>query len=417
MLFASYIRRAVTSSVLALLIVLPVLSVAVSAAEPSAEAARLGRVAAPFITPNTQGIVYIDVARTNLKKINDEVIEKSSGPDMIKGMAMMGLGSVIGQHEEFKKTGIAEVILIVGGKVDENGKPDGQPEMIAIVRKSPNAKADEVIEKVQELIPPPGQPFIAKTWVVADWIAMGPTDPQALAAPKEKRPIKQMTDLFDHLLAAGRGVHAAFIPQPSVRQPHKDAIAKLKKNIDPAMPPQVNSLPKLGELLVDGEFTSLSIVSDPEPKIVFTASAADADAAKEVNRILVNFVEMIPDAPQFQENADGAKKMVESLTPKMAHNRVTVSLQTSDGSLTHIVGMALEQAGPLMMMGPPPGFGDGPGVPPGFGDAPPGFGPPPGSDEEMEDEDKPGDKEDADDDSEESEEEASDESDEEEESK
>lgn len=419
MLFASCVRRASFRSALPLLIAVPILSVAASAAEPSAEAARLGRVAAPFITPNTQSIVYIDVGRTNLKKISDEVIEKAPGPDMIKGIAIMGLGSVIEKHEELKKAGIAEVIIIGGGKINEDGAPDGPPEVIAIVRKSPNAKAEEVIEKVQALIPPEGQAFIAKSWVVADWIAMGPTDPQALAAPKEKRPIKPTTDLFDHLLATGRGAHNAFIPQAGVRQPYKDLIAKQSKNISPGLPPQVNSLPKLGELLVDGEFTTLSIVSDPEPKIVLTASAADANAATEVNRILVNFVEMIPDLPQFQENADGAKKLVASLTPKLAHNRVTVSLQTSDGSLPQIVGMGMEMGAPLMMMGgiggPPPGFGDGQGFPPGFGDAPPGFGaPPPGSDEEMEEEEKP---EEEEAEADESEEEASDEAAEEEDSK
>jgi hypothetical protein len=367
MLLTSYVRSTALRSALALLAVVPLLSSIVRAADPSPEAARLGRVAAPFVTPNTQSILYADVERTNLKKIGDEVITKSSGPDMIKGMAMAGLGSVIEKHTELKQAGIAEIIIVTGGKVDAEGKPAGQPEVVAIVRKSANAKSEDVIEKVQELVPPEGQPFIAKTWVVADWIAMAPADPQTLSAPKEKRPTKLMSDLFDHLLQTGRGIHVAFVPQPELRKAAKGLLAKSGDSIPPFLPPQAKSLPKLGELLVDGEFTTLSVVADPEPKIVLTASAADADAAKDVNRILASFVEMIPDLPQFQDNADGAKKLVDALTPKMAHNRVTVALQTSDGSLTQIVSMGMEAAVPLMMggFGPPPG--DGAGFPPGFG--------------------------------------------------
>lgn len=333
------------------LITLMGLNLPVLAAEPSAEAVRLAKITSPFVTANTAAIVHIDVDRMELAKL-DAMVTTAAIADDAKAEAKKGLAELVKRHEELKQTGVLEIVALGGVVLDERGRPSGEPDGVFLLRKSPTASAEKVVESMGKWMSAQSRGGVIeqpKTWVVGDWIAAAEQDPKEMAAANTIRPVAELSAMFDSALANGRGVHVALMPQAKLKNSLIEMLSAAEKDLPPFVPPAIRSTPKLGNLLLNGKYTMLALVTNPEPKVVLGSVLADEAAAKSAAGMIGALVDLLPDLPQFQDNPEAGRKLATALTPKVNGDQFSIALQTGDGSLSQVSTIAMDVLGPAVL--------------------------------------------------------------------
>jgi hypothetical protein len=313
-------------------------SAALLPAQPSPEAVKLAKVAAPFITNDTMIVAHLDVAEVDLDAVFEAAVAGADVDNEQKQSAREALAPIVAQQKELADSGVIEALFIFGTKVSGTGAPEGKPQLTLIVRKSASSKADDVVERVKSVIPFPFSSFFAKTWVAGDWIAMGPEDPKAASKKNTLKPVKELTEVFDRMLPDGKGLHAAFLPQPGF---HK-SFTELFKKAHAMRGYAPRSDEKAFEIALAGKRTTLSIVGAPAPKVICQADTLDNEAAKTLIDAASESVEDMAKMDMKYEPVTALVGVIgKHALPKVDGKTAKLTLDVSDGSIAKGIGAVL----------------------------------------------------------------------------